>query len=305
MKPNQQPEGYQFTEVEEEIKNNVANPGEYYDFQAIDFVVGREIGEVQNVAYFSSEKDLAESLEKFRDGDRNRAVISLHISLNGASKKNHFVALYVQRTDDGFEVSYIDPTGLDIMPQNVADAILQKLEVESEDVVRTKNVIQYKDDEAVTNVHCGAFVTEILTSLATGEMRITDGRLEQRFMNAFVGVEDRDEQQSNAYGKSLREKHLKLLGRDVDDDAPEIREGISGLSIVDETIISSPKVDVSNSSPDSSDAEYGAKTLMRKISNRVQGVAVEKHQIGNVRLPEVTESEIRNNPGKYYVANFR
>ncbi|MCF7728968.1 MAG: hypothetical protein K9M81_01230 [Chthoniobacterales bacterium] len=68
------------------------------------------------------------------------------------------------------------------------------------------------------------------------------------------------------------------------------------------------KIDIpaeSDSSPDSSDSEFGAKTLMRKIAFHVRPVKPRNYAINQDGTEEITEEEIRANPGKFYVANFR
>ncbi len=68
------------------------------------------------------------------------------------------------------------------------------------------------------------------------------------------------------------------------------------------------KIDISaesDSSPDSSDSEFGAKTLMRKIALHVRTVKPRNYAINQDGTEEITEEEIRANPGKFYVANFR
>lgn len=70
--------------------------------------------------------------------------------------------------------------------------------------------------------------------------------------------------------------------------------------------------DSSDTSPSSSDKEYGAKTLMRKIQNYLGGIEEKAYTINPKRADgteevteKVTEEEVKENPGTYYVANFR
>lgn len=61
----------------------------------------------------------------------------------------------------------------------------------------------------------------------------------------------------------------------------------------------------SDASPYSSDEEFGAKTFMRKIRDYVHDIEDRAYAINQDGAEEITEDEIENNPGVYYVANFR
>jgi len=61
----------------------------------------------------------------------------------------------------------------------------------------------------------------------------------------------------------------------------------------------------SDASPYSSDEEFGAKTFMRKIRDYVYDIEDRAYAINQDGTEEITEEEIRSNPGMYYVANFR
>lgn len=58
-------------------------------------------------------------------------------------------------------------------------------------------------------------------------------------------------------------------------------------------------------SPDSSDSEFGAKTLMRKVRDYTRVIGEFGHKINDDSAETVTKDEISENPGKYFVANFR
>lgn len=236
MKPNStRSNSYQFAAVEAEMIKNTESPTKYYDFQVINTVVESQIGRRADIAYYGAGQDLIDSLTNFKDTNKNRAVISLHIGLNGG-KPSHFVGLYIQKLENGFEVTYIDPTGLDTIPANVAGVILQTLGVQSENIIKTTNMIQhyYEDrngeNRIITNVHCGAFVADILTGLAIGNVRIDNGRLQREDEeNHFVDIGDFDEHRSDAWGELLREKHLKLLSKDIDGDLDSVHQGIADI----------------------------------------------------------------------------
>lgn len=77
---------------------------------------------------------------------------------------------------------------------------------------------------------------------------------------------------------------------------------------VTDLISSTKKIDInaeSDASPNSSDDEYGAKTLMRKIARHVSDIEPREYAINQDRTEEITKEEIKENPGKYYIANFR
>lgn len=301
------------------IKDNT----QFYADDELNFLIESSIPtnvRFVGTAVSSVEGQLANAIQEFTESDATALVAPIHI--NG----NHFVGLYIQRVEDGFHIFYIDPTGRNTIPVAVNRALSEVFEGDDIAIVTT-NIIQRHLDGAVTNVHCGAFTAEILTSLARDEMRIVEGRLQGRVLagdgeRAFEDIGDYDEKKSNEYGKLLRKKHSKLIGDDLQRDLQIIEQKTADLLITTPKPLS-PKtteesdasnstpdtygsdLDTTSSSPDSSDAEYGAKTLMRKISNRVKDIKVVEHRVGNTRLPEVTEVEIRANPEKYYVANFR
>jgi len=62
----------------------------------------------------------------------------------------------------------------------------------------------------------------------------------------------------------------------------------------------------SDASPSSSDEEYGAKTLIRKVRDHVSDIENKSYAINELGgTEEITQEEIQENLGKYYVANFR
>lgn len=65
--------------------------------------------------------------------------------------------------------------------------------------------------------------------------------------------------------------------------------------------------DQDSDSPNSSDPEYGAKTLMRKVKAHVNGInkAINRYIINDDTTEVIDEDEIKKNPGKYYIANFK
>jgi hypothetical protein len=304
MKPNPKtPKPPTNSREETQRLNAIARIGEnqFYADDELNFIISLSLPE--NVSFVSTAisavpEQLKISIREFTDSTDLSLVVPLHIH------DNHFVGLYIERVEDGFSIFYIDPTGNQEIPDNILQAISEVFE--DPEIETSSSIIQHSQDGVATNVHCGAFTAEILVGLASGEMRIVDGRLQGRVLvgdgeNAFADVEDRDEQSSDRYGKFLREKHLELLGKDVEDLSE-----FSKLSLVESPLPQTPsKSSIASESPDSSDAEYGAKTLMRKIQTRVSGVEVKTHKIGNTRLPEITIDQIRANPNKYYIANFR
>ena len=215
MKPTKQPaQPYQFQQLDVEIINHVQEPNQYYDFQTIDQIVQSQIIP-EDVSYYSASADLSESLTSFSQSGNARAAIALHIPLEQGGRPNHFTALYIERTENGYQAYYIDPTGLNTMPADVANAITAILGVQSENIVKTTNVMQHHTDGeimAVTNVHCGAFVSYILTNLANGILRIENNRL----VNHQSGdLHDLTEEASNVFGESLRNIHLQIIRPDA------------------------------------------------------------------------------------------
>lgn len=65
------------------------------------------------------------------------------------------------------------------------------------------------------------------------------------------------------------------------------------------------KIESSDESPDSSDSEYGAKTLLRKVFSKVKDHQVTQYRSKSKKTQEVNIEEIQANPEKYYIANFR
>lgn len=226
---------YNFEEVDSEIISHVRDSGQYYDFQAIDFLVGGRINNPQEVAYYGAGKELEESLEDFKNSEKGRAVISLHIPLKKGKKNNHFVGLYIERDGDDYTVFYIDPTGLDTLPNDVIESISDVLVVNDADIVRTTNMLQHSEEGFLTNVHCGAYVTEILTHLANETIRIDGSRLQTMTLvdpNSFVDVGDCDsEESSNNYGKKLRRSHEDLLSNDIDYFFELTQKNLSNMAV--------------------------------------------------------------------------
>ena len=83
--------------------------------------------------------------------------------------------------------------------------------------------------------------------------------------------------------------------RDLDDEISGVINGTQKIDIDAE----------SDASPNSSDDEYGAKTLMRKVTRHVSEIETRNYAINQDGTEEVTKEEIEENPRKYYVANFR
>lgn len=85
-------------------------------------------------------------------------------------------------------------------------------------------------------------------------------------------------------------------GKNIKDDLQGLEGAMEGLSVQQQS---------SDESPDSSDEEFGAKTLLRATEKKVSNIPSINYAINENDAEEVTEDEIARNPGKYYVVNFR
>jgi hypothetical protein len=122
------------------------------------------------------------------------------------------------------------------------------------------------------------------------------GGKEDSDRNSESGNESDDEESESESEENGVDEITKMLGG----LAKKVAEG--DLESVEEVV---EEGELSSSSVDSSDAEYGAKTIMRKLFEHVKSVDVVDHSINDSTAEEVSEEEIKANPGKYYVANFR
>ncbi len=287
--------------------SRIKDSGKFYADDELNFLIESSLPTnttFVGTAVSSVEGQLRDAINQFVQSDNHSLVAPIHI--NG----NHFVGLYIQRVEDGFSIFYIDPTGRNSIP----DAVNNALSAIFGDIATvTTNIIQHYQDGIVSNVHCGAFMAEILSSLVNDQMRIVGNRLQERVLvgdgeNAFVDVEDRDKKSSDEYGKLLRTRHLMLLGKDAEDDLGIVGP-LNNLSLQESESRAPKKLikkeEDQSTSPDSSDSEYGAKTLIRKVVEVLEDTPFYQHRIDNTRLPEVTEAEIKAHPDKYYIANFR
>ena len=105
--------------------------------------------------------------------------------------------------------------------------------------------------------------------------------------------------------KLLISKAPDLMSDSSEDELDDITADIDQLAKKVARARSNEPESLSDTSPDSSDSKFGAKTLMRKISTYTSEIPHKEYKINNVRRPEVSIQEIQNNPGKYYIANFR
>ncbi|MDH4469426.1 MAG: hypothetical protein QE493_00435 [Verrucomicrobiae bacterium] len=103
---------------------------------------------------------------------------------------------------------------------------------------------------------------------------------------------------------------IPLISRRLFPNTPDrdVENSDSSDNAVTGMILDMHKIDLSaesDSSPDSSDSEYGAKTLMRKVAHQVKHIKPKNYAINQDGTEEITEEEMKANPGKFYIANFR
>ncbi len=210
MKPTQEAQNHRI-EFEETQRSNAITrilENQFYADDELNFIIASSLPEntsFASTAVSAVPEQLQQAIEEFTDSTHRSLVVPLHIH------DNHFVGLYIERVEGGFRIFYIDPTGNQEIPDNISDAISEVFE--DPEIEATTNTIQHSQDGIFSNNHCGAYTAEILTSLASGDMRIVDGRLQGRVLeNVFEDVGDYDGERSNLYGIDIRKQHLELMG---------------------------------------------------------------------------------------------
>jgi len=244
----------QLDEVEtQRIIKNVKDKKADYDGQAIDFVIEQTTGNNTKVSYLKligRSCDIQSFLTNFLESNKEIAIIPLHISVKKESEsKNHFAGLYIKRDNEEKEESkvyYIDPTGLDTMPDYVRTSLLN-VGIKEDNIIKTTNIIQHhstvEEELIISNHHCGAFISSLLSELVSDSLRIEDTRLEHKENgDNFVDLRrDLNEEQSDHLGIKFRGRHTKLLGEktnkrgrgEEDDDSPNKRQKTSNNTKLD------------------------------------------------------------------------
>jgi hypothetical protein len=195
------------------------NGNGYYDSKVIDFVVRTDLHDRADIKYFSAEEShqLGKCFDEFKDGSQTTLLMPLFIPLSKASTEpNHFVALHIQKLENGQQhITYIDPSGLDSIPDNVVQTIKEKFGVEESAIVKTTNMIQNRFGGMLTNHGCGPLTANILCQLARGNYVINANQkqLMRKTVAGLVPIDDYSYQESKLADQELRAFHKSLLAQ--------------------------------------------------------------------------------------------
>ncbi len=238
---------------QEYFLQNIKNPKAYYDFQTLNFAINADVESIRNIelveydAQPTHEENLNRGIARLFEDSLNLRGLAIPMrpvsDLDGTPKaRDHFTGLYVTKNEEGsFGAFYIDPTGegrVTDIPKYIMDK-LEALSIDRDNIELTTNKIQHctesrvdevdidgvklflKTDGSPTNVHCGAFIADILSGLITGEKSIQDGRIKSKTESgeegAWQDLLDLDQTESDEEGKRIRRVHQVLL-----EGAPEI-----------------------------------------------------------------------------------
>lgn len=159
----------------------------------------------------------------------------------GAKAREHFAGIHIQKNEDGYAVTYVDPVGsgdVSDIPQHVTEALFEILDVLPDQITSTTNRIQHRTSsifaegevEYLTNVHCGPFTGFLLSGLALENIRVEGNRLQIITTEGWQDIPDLDEEQSNSFGIEIRRQNLNLLtGIEAGFPAVEIEENDLGM----------------------------------------------------------------------------
>lgn len=207
------------------VDNQVARVRNYEGFYADDEINNLIRRELPNdVAYI--EPAISRVAEEFRnaiadfkqDGSKRRLVAPMQ-------HDNHFTALYVTRNEDeSFSIAHFDPMvdsdwqrPVHDLPVGIASVLADNFP--ATEIVSVSNKIQAVNDSNKENIfaensHCGAFVIWFLTESLRGELRFSaqnPTRLESRIDEEWIDVGDFNREQSDSFGKKIRDFHASEL----------------------------------------------------------------------------------------------
>lgn len=234
----------------------VANPQEYYNHYALNFIIDAVVTQNPQARLIplGENQNLIENLQQFRDGAQTQLVMPIRpIGDDGQQVREHFAGIYVRKDGEHYHASYIDPTGLgtaENIPADIRMALAEIIGIQQDEILSTTNEIQnyqlhkvagsQEEVVEITNKHCGAFVGHILTALVKGDLRIENDRIEKFVNGKWEDCEDLSEEESQDLGKSIRESDLKLLTghqkilpkavSDFIQDLEDVTGGVEGLA---------------------------------------------------------------------------
>ena len=221
-------------QLHKEVVDLVSNPEEFYNHYALNFIIDLAISSNDQTRVIPLEDDhnfsinLPINLWNFQQSGTNSAVIPIRPVNNQGHNREHFAGIYIQSSDDGYNITYIDPTGssdVNDIPQHVRQSLFEVLGVSQEEINSTSNKIQHRTSTAsegieyLTNVHCGAFTGFILSGLALNNIRVDSGRLQIITTEGWQDIPDLNEEQSNSFGTEIRRQNLKILTGELEEFA--------------------------------------------------------------------------------------
>ncbi len=290
---------------QEYFLRNIKDPKAYYDFQTLNFAINAAVGSTRNIelveydAQPTHEENLNRGITRLFDESSNLRGLAIPMrpvsDLDGTPKaRGHFTGLYVTKNEEGsFGAFYIDPTGegrVTDIPKYIMDK-LEALSIDRDNIGLTTNKIQHctessvdeividgvklflKTDGSPTNVHCGAFIADILSGLITGEKSIQNGRIKSKTESgeegAWQDLPDLDQTESDKEGKRIRRVHQVLL-----EGAPEI--------VIDKSSVSrGPEEGLGGSgSVVDSDSEFDEESLDGSEEELSKEIEIERMKVG-------------------------
>jgi hypothetical protein len=266
-----------------------------------------------------NEKSLFAAINKALNNNENETEHSLIIlkvesksktfsnSSNGG-ENNHYVGLYFSRNEhENLEITYIDPTGQEISPamkKMIKDSnyLPQNFTIKNSEISLQYTNSSYTPQGLYimggNDTDCGVLLPLIATLLKEGKgeeyknikLNFEESKTLGQILRNEINVEKRQEI-DEILNAGKNPSHENSQNSELDRDFNKLS-----------TINQDPQT--SDESPDSSDEEYGAKTIMRKVFSRVEKIPDDYYK-DKPSDKIITEDEIKNNPKKYYVANFR
>ncbi|MBP7710470.1 MAG: hypothetical protein KA100_05315, partial [Rickettsiales bacterium] len=115
---------------------------------------------------------------------------------------NKFLGLSRTDAEEEALISLQIPLPHSSIPFHIINALELELGIAPQEIILTSNKIQHP-----SNGHCGAFTAEILTSLATGAISVSETDL----VIDGKRISDLDADQSKNLGSSLRENHAEFI----------------------------------------------------------------------------------------------
>ncbi len=205
----------------------IRNPDAYYtDEDMTDLgpmLLPRDIHYIPpTVAMIPSQ--LAQAMDDFiSNSEKKKAVIVTHM-------ENHFTGILINRNNDNtFSVIHFDPVGfspngqpMHEIPANISEVLKAKFpdsiinHINNRMQTYTVTGQGKKKINVIDNCHCGPFVLYVMTEMAKGSLRLAPDkpkRLQVKLTNKhrWQNVPLLDQNQSNNFGRSIREYHEAIL----------------------------------------------------------------------------------------------